>query len=242
MVVFPSFEKEKNCLVVDFPPQIGFRTRNQEYDFYLPDEIPSKDQMLNLNYKLKEKDGIISVGINLEELEKILNKLEIKDKFEKRNDIELSESVITNLEGEISNTIIRALAKIAFNYLIYKNRDKIDIFYRSEFDSIRNFVLKGDAPKYNFYQIDTEKILADEKNSAYHLEGHLIVLKLAEDRTSILSEISLFNQFRYTIWLTKDYHADLKLDGDFFDFNNKKIIKLTKQGLVIIPFKKIILP
>ena len=95
--------------------------------------------------------------------------------------------------------------------------------------------MKGNIIFIPGYPIDTEScyekngiILSDEADSDMRRLGHIITVNWANDKVSIVSQLSLFNQNTYAISLAKDFSGQKRniKRGHFFNVHSKEILSL----------------
>ena len=207
-------------------PQIGFRQRESgEHKYFLLDELPDKKQLEELGLSLQDTKSIRAVGLGLEEVSKRLAEKGISFRYE--GDVvstSESQSILTEVQGTIDHAIFRATAKIAFNYLAYWAGG--NFVRQSSFDQVRNFVRFGKVPPYPIVKVGQEPILADE--GVRSRVGHLVTINWAADRVSIVSQVSLFNSFKYLICLARSYTGEQKeiTRGHFFNTTDGAILEL----------------
>ena len=126
----------------------------------------------------------------------------------------------------IDQTIFRALAKIAFNYLAYWAGP--DFVIRKPFHPIRQYIRFGKKEFYPFVVIIEKTILGDEPIVGKRRVGHLITLDLSKNKSSIVSQVSLFNSMTYSVLLAKDYKGNdfVYREGSFFNIADNNIYQL----------------
>ena len=138
--------------------------------------------------------------------------------------LEKSQTLFSEVQGTIDDTICRGTAKIAFNYLA---RWECGEFVRQpSFDQIRNFVRHGLQAPYPIVKITQRPILADE--GIRRRAGHLVTIAWAADRVSIVAQVSLLNVFTYSICLAKNYEGERReiTRGHFFNVADGSILEL----------------
>ena len=110
------------------------------------------------------------------------------------------------IEGVIDQTLMRTVAKIAFNYLAYWQ--KRDFVLHDDFNVIRNFILKGERPPYQVIQVEQNSILGDEPIKGKRRSGHIVTVNWAQDNKSILGQVSLMNWLKYKICLSSNFTGE----------------------------------
>lgn len=157
--------------------QIGFKkSDSDEYVFFLKNEIPDRNYLESNGFDLKGSKSVI-ILMNKEIALKILKDKGIDIRMTKEIVQEEKDDIIEcELIGRIDNTIMRAIAKIAFNYLAYW--EKADFVLNSSFDDIRNYIRYGSKCEYPLVVVSNEPILQDEKQpsltgSSIMFDGHI---------------------------------------------------------------------
>lgn len=215
-------------VVVKPLPQVGFLNRKTlEYMYFRLNEIPSKNQLnlLNLDYS---KD-VRFFGATEDSIQEALKAVDINLNF--TSDYEIIEDGFgeseVEIEGYLDDTIYRAIAKIAFNYMAFMNG--ADFVLQKTFNPIRYFIRRGQRAKRVFVLVRNDNILADEDMERPRL-CHIVTLNWAQEGQAILSQVSLSNSFfSYRVQLSKHYrgkHQDIR-SGHFFNLGDNKIYELT---------------
>ena len=211
-------------------PQIGFINRQTgEYKYFRLDELPKKLELEKegLDYSDdvrvfgvsndEAQNALLGIGISLS----LVSDLDFGDKE--------SDSWLVEIEGSIDKTIYRAIAKIAFNYMAYWHGPEFAL--QKTFNPIRHYIRRGERAKVKYVLVRSDNILVDEKPDKRRL-CHIVTLNWAKNGTSIVSQISLFNNFpSYTVLLSKHYRGktvNLR-KGHFFNFGDNRIHELTAK-------------
>lgn len=226
---------------INFEQQIGVKTNNGHWEYFLLDELHkfSKEK-----YSLEE-GSLRSFGISEQQAKLAFNEIGIN--FVKGGEIPLpaqTEKLLCDISYVVDNKILRAIAKIAFNFFAYFNPEAV---LDNSFDTLRNFILNNIGTIK--IQSSTDPILHDETRNGLGRLGHIITI----DRykyDSLIVQVSLFNHLTYRVWLSerKWTKKEIKFGfGKFFDISSKKILhidssKLYLIPLIIIPEKKLWLP
>lgn len=107
-------------------------------------------------------------------------------------------TILVEAQGIIDTTVMRAIAKIAFNYLVKVwGRDYV---LAARFDRIRDFIRGVNTGQ--LVRIRKKPILADETDRWRYFDGHLIVVERRGD--ALIGMVSLFNSFTYEVMLCPD--------------------------------------
>lgn len=230
---YPQYSHEAQR-VLSYPlPQLGF-LKNGIREYFLLDEIPDKDYFLK-DFNPQDPQAVIFFGCDSAVVDKIMKDRGITLKNwilpdpSPTNDTSSKEiiDVLCDVEGTIDDTLMRAVAKIGFNYLAYFQGP--DFVLHKDFDVIRKFILTGEKVSYPLINIVEDSILGDEPIQGKRRTGHILTVNWAGDGVSILGQVSLMNWMKYKICLARNFsgeHRDIK-KGHFFNFPAKIILPLT---------------
>jgi len=131
-------------------------------------------------------------------------------------------SVMLEVEGTIDSRVLRAICKIAFNYLA--RTEGTALVLGPSFDEARAFV-RGDGPG-PLVRVSLDPILVGETRRWRKHEMHLVLVE--RDQREIRAQVSLFNSFAYHVRLSRDTGVWYPLRrGHAFDPIEGKIHKLT---------------
>ena len=135
-------------------------------------------------------------------------------------------SLLCKIEGVIDESIIRAVAKIAFNYLAYWQGPQFML--EADFNLTRRFIRYGVKPQYPLIKIRQESILGDEPLSGKTRSGHLLTVDWASDKRSIVAQVSLLNWMTYSVSLARNFSGEHRViqRGHFCDSYNQQIVQL----------------
>lgn len=225
---YREYSPEAGEIIVRPVPQAGFRRRDSTgYEYFFLDELPERSALEGMGIDLDHPEGIRAVAV-----EEAFLKTKLAEKgitFRRGGELLLpkeSGTLLCEVEGTIDQTIFRAIAKIAFNYLAYwQGRDFVN---ESSFDPIRQFIRFSERPLYLPVAVTEQPVLADEPIVGKRRLGHLVTVNWAQDGKSIVSQVSLLNWMTYRICLAKDYSGDrrnIKM-GHFFNVSSGEILEL----------------
>ena len=210
-------------------PQVGFLNKDSEYEFFLIDNIPSKDVLESKGFELEHPNGILILPLSAqEEARTRLKERGIDMKVKEGTGFQPSqnEDLLCEVEGTTDQTILRAVAKICFNYLAYW--EKAEFVLHEGFNLIRRYIREGETTNYQLVNILDRPILADEQGQTKRRLGHIITVNWANDGVSIISQVSLLNWITYSVCLAKDFSGEHRniARGHFFNPTNKEISEL----------------
>lgn len=230
-----DYSTEINDVILKPLPQVGFLNKETlEYMYFKLDEIPQKDQLdlLNLDYS----KNVRFLGATENSIQEALTTVDIElnftsDNEEVRNGFGEWE---VEIEGSLDDKIYRAIAKIAFNYMTYMNG--ADFVLQKTFNPIRHYIRYGQRAKRVYLLVRNDNILADEDVKQPRL-CHIVTLNWAQNRKTIISQVSLFNSFfSYTMQLSKHYRGKQQKirSGHFFNLGDNNIYELTPLSKEIL--------
>lgn len=227
--VYRDYSPTEGAVTLHPVPQVGFRqTGSGDYAYYPLDHPPTEQELDELDIDLQHPESIRAFSVEVEELSEWLAARGIP--FQLRGNLAYSRettSLLCEVESTIDQTIKRATAKIAFNYLAYWEAG--DFVRQASFDHIREFVRNGREAPYPLVNVSGEPILEDERPDGERRVGHLVTLNWASDGVSLVAQISLCNWFRYSVSLSRNYDGQPRRirRGHFFDLGNRLITELS---------------
>jgi len=229
---YREYSKEQDKIIIKPAPQIGFlKNKPAEYEYYLLDQIPLKSYLDEIGFDLKSQRAIRVLGVDIDTASQVLSEKGFK--FEYRGEAGPSENskgdCLSEVEVLIDSTILRTVAKIAFNYLVYWTGR--DFLLDSAFDPLRSFVRYGKKADYPLVLLDDNPILGDVPIEGLRRLGHLITVNWASDGVSIVSQISLFNWTSYRISLARNLSGKQRniQRGHFFNVVSGEILDLERR-------------
>jgi hypothetical protein len=228
--VYREYSQMQGKVVIKPLPQIGFlKPDRAEYQYYLLNDIPDRKYLEDNGFDLKQARSIIILSCNAEESKRILHDKDIELKV--GGELPMHErgseqDWLCEVEATVDQIILRAIAKIAFNYLAYG--EKSAFLLHDSFDTIRNYIRYGQKCSYPLIRVSNTPILKDEPIEGKRRAGHMITLNWAADRVSIISQVSLFNLATYIISLARDFSGERReiRRGHFFNIYSKEILPL----------------
>jgi hypothetical protein len=225
-------EQEKRILLKPLP-QVGFfKTDGSGYEYFLLKDIPSFKSLPAGSHNIGDSKGIIILGCDPAIADDILNKQGYS--FSSGGEFDCpdkeSSSWLSDIEGTIDQTIMRAVAKIALNYLAYWTGPEFVL--HDSFNAIREFILSGKRDGDLLVRAVDKAILEDEINCSRRRVGHIVTVDWAGDKVSILAQVSLLNRITYQVILAR-YYSGEKIHiakGNFFDVHNHVILDLGSKS------------
>jgi len=234
--VFREYSPGHGMVMPKPTPQVGFFVRStREYEFFPIEKLPAFASLDQQKFEINRPDGIMMFPEHEEIAKEAL--FERGYNIVKGRDAPDFPSGSGEAEFEIEWTlnlaVIRAIAKIGFNYWAYW--DKTDQIFEKSFDTTRQFIRYGKRPPYQVVGVTdpNRPLLADESSEAgLRRVGHIITAGWAIDRMSLVAHVSLFNRVTYPISLAAPYTGAREgiIDrGHFFNTNNHEIFELGTQ-------------
>jgi len=214
---------EQHLGVTPFP-QVGFApTAEGPFDWYMLDELPTINDIRAKGYPAEahlrfcecDRDEAVRLlagkGIMAQSLESFA-----------------PPSGGTWVEQVFRPTLQhrRALAKIAFNYLAYQHG--AEVAYQARFNPIRDFVLRGIEPDYEYYSIDESPAIDGDKQDGKRALVHIVYVAMRNDGGGIEGMVSLYNRFRHGFRLSLDPEPPIEPRGHAFDMTNRQIFPMTR--------------
>src|SRR5579863_3867571 len=109
--------------------------------------------------------------------------------------------VLVEISAAVSQTIFRAIAKIAFNYAAHQHGS--DFILRSDFDEVRDYIRYGTAPRWSGLMPVVvpfpKPIVYDDKPRSRQTNGHLLTFDWHEGQMGFIAQVSLFNTITYRV-------------------------------------------
>ena len=228
---YREYSEEAGNIALRPLPQVGFlMAPSNKYEYFLLDEIPAKPELRKKGFNSRHPEAIHGLAVDEALLRDKLGEKGIA--FRVGGEVvppERSHSILCELEGRIDHIIFRAIAKIAFNYLVFWQGS--GFVQQPSFDAVRRYILKGENPDYMMIDVQETAILGDEPVVGSRRLGHLITTNWAQDGVSIVAQVALFNWVRYRVSLARDFTGERRdiRRGHFFDVANRQILELVAR-------------
>jgi hypothetical protein len=231
---YREYSQKQDRIVIKPAPQVGFLRRTlPEYQYFLLDNIPHKDELENGDFDLKSRRAIRVIGADFDAAREALSRKEIDFQFkgeEERSRGKPMQDIACEITIRIDDAVLRAFAKIAFNYLSY--HEPVDFVLHQSFDPMRNFIRYGTHVSYPLVIVDDNPILRDEPVEGKRRLGHIITVNWASDKVSIVSQVSIFNDATYVACLARNFLGERRdiRRGHFFNVNSNEILELSAES------------
>jgi hypothetical protein len=131
------------------------------------------------------------------------------------------------IEGSVNRVLMRAAAKIGFNYFAYCFPALASM---ENFAEIRRFIRYGDWPITSPVQVSTESILAGVPADG-QVMVHTLTVSVDRGTNTIQAQVSLFSWLQYRIVLGENFIVAPSVveSGHVFDPFNRQIVALTRN-------------
>jgi len=148
--------------------------------------------------------------------------------------------VLVEISAAVDQTIFRAIAEIAFNYMAHQHGS--DFAPLADFDDIRNYIRYGTAPRWAERMPVVvpfpNPILFDDTRQSRQTNGHLVTFDWNAGQMGFMGQVSLFNTITHRIAICPSYkgiwHPDMGR-GHHFDIEDKTIDPLFSSSLLAHP-------
>jgi hypothetical protein len=223
-----AYSQELNQVTPKPLPQVGFQNKeSSSYTYFLLDDIPDKTELENQGFNYIT--NVRAFGNSFEAIEQALAKKGISPEFQKEIPLpdKKSEKMLVEFETSVDSIILRAIAKISFNYLAYWQG--AEFVLQDVFNPIRFYIRNGERGNTPFVIIRDKSILIDEPSQDFRRIIHVVTVNWAQNGFSIISQVSLLNYLSYTVQLTRNFSGQIPnlRKGHFFNLGDHKIYELT---------------
>lgn len=195
-MVFADFANVDRLLL---PAQVGISSGNNEIEFFLAEDVEKEEIKRKIMSAdptrmavLAQNEGEYSV------LFEILRKMGVQFKPTKEGyfpieAVDEDNKIIAEIHGLIDSIILRAIAKISFNYLAkIKGASYV---LDSKFDEVRGYINEWTNSGSNIVKIEKKPILAWETLRRYFFEGHIFTVeRLGND---LIGRVAILNTFTF---------------------------------------------
>ncbi len=189
------------------PPQVALRIKGDpEWRWFFEEELRNHGTFER--YHVSPGNLEIKIVGDGARKERLLDKLgSVGINFRERGKISPPEThsglVETWVESSLDDIILRAVAKIAFNYLAFAQGPELAL--REDFDEFRAYVRYGARPTMPVVIISKHPILQGDDKFYRQTNGHVVVLDWDMTGMGIVCLVSLFNHLTYHASLCKNF-------------------------------------
>ena len=137
------------------------------------------------------------------------------------------------VESTLDDTILRAVGKIAFNYLALSQGAEFAL--RDDFDQFRMYVRHGKKPPYALVISSKQPILWGDDAMYRQTNGHLLVLNWNKTGFGLLCLVALFNHITYHALLCMSYQGLWRpiSTGIHFDLESRTVSEVKAAGFLL---------
>ena len=234
----PSDSKGNNPDIVVLPQAAFYKNGTKDKVFFPLDEI-NKENLTNAKLDLLGCFIIGNSDDDILEVKSAVAKLGISTKHigelsATSSTPSFGQRIRVAVQTRIDAVILRAFAKIAFNYFacIYGNQ----LALSSTFDQIREFVRYGSHQDSGMTTVKEGVFLVRNGKNARRLEGHVILIEWPSNvGTSVTCKVSLFNYLTFIVTLCRSFKLIIqqRLCAHFYDLASKRVLKLDQSILRI---------
>lgn len=213
-------------------PQVAFKKNESEWIW-----IPENDLTPESLAPYKGADMRV-VAPSLEKQQKLIAKLRnLGFPFTPKGDLGIPHApdgtVLTKQTYHIDQIILRAVGKIAFNYVAYAEGPNFVL--SSDFDEFRAWVRHGREPRFHPRAVAVRQpILFSDSRRWRQTSGHLIAFDWNTQGDGLLVQVSLFNSLTYRVLICVHYSGIWQnfRKGHHFDLESLTVSSLVGTALI----------
>jgi|GEM_PF-2450410 len=156
-------------------------------------------------------------------------------------DVDPDGKVALKIGGTIDRVLMRAVAKIAFNYLIYHYPA---IASMGQFAPIRRYIRYDETPPFQAVTVSEQQILGGFPEG-HQLLAHVVTVGWKGPNRGVVAQVSLFTWVQYVVQLAEDNFLMPPLcvdSGHIFNPFSHQILRLTRHKELArqnVPMKKL---
>jgi hypothetical protein len=157
-------------------------------------------------------------------------------------DVDPDGKVALKISGTSDRVLLRAIAKIAFNYLIFHYPA---IASMAQFTPIRRYIRYDEDPPFRPVTVSDAPILGGFSNDK-QLLAHVVTVGWKGPNGGVVAQVSLFTWVQYIVHLAGDNFPALPLlcvdSGHVFNPFSNQILQLTRHPELAhqnVPMKKL---
>jgi hypothetical protein len=235
--LIPPAHQQENNPDIFIVPQVAFYTKEKKEKIFMPIDEINRANSADLNLDLsscflygnsdsdiqKVKSLVAELGINADHI------IEISEMSPKPG---LGQRIRIAVQTKIDSVILRAIAKIGFNYFAYLQGNQLAL--SDSFDEIREFIRYGSHQDSGLTSVKEGAILAKKGRNSRRIEGHIILVEWPNNaRTGVYCRVSLFNCLTFIVTLCRSFKllVQPRLCGHLYNIRTKRIIKLSQSIL-----------
>lgn len=205
-------------------PQVGFATKaSEKFKYFSFDAFQRGDWKSDPD--VDPKKGVRLIECDFDEVKQELAASGVR--FSKWRPMlppdDPARDVIVESQFEFPVDFLRAIAKIAFNYLAFSNGR--DTALRKEFDSTRRFIRLGREPFLPSVMLHAGEIYRPRNISTsadYRPILHIVAVTEPLNAEVVIGQVTLFNAISYDVTLAYSRVSDLRRSGHLFNLRTRK--------------------
>ena len=193
-------------------PQAAFQlSEDRAWDWILEEQISEEV----VRPYLGKQHRVKVLGDSAAEIDRVQKKLEsFEVHFEDPHPLEIPPDddgkLELGLQAVIDDTVLRALAKIGFNYLAYVAGTAFVL--HESFDEIRSYILRGAMPdKWRPVAIAKHRFLLGDTSQPAEKSMHTLDLGWSRDQSTPVADITFFGGNTYRITMCWNYRGVWRL-------------------------------
>ena len=209
-------------------PRLGFATSEDgPCDWRTLDNLPSVEEL-----RAKKLSYCVAGGMSKEDAIALVKGLGFDTVLadELVDSPDADGMIATTTEGRIDQTLRRAIAKIAFNFLAYTYPDIASL---DQFRAIRQYIRFCEEPGANPVTVSDDRIsLAGRLAPEYQIIGHIITAQWDAGAHQVVAQVSLFDwvKYRVTLSTSRFLFPPFVVDaGLLFNPHTRQICELTSD-------------
>jgi len=225
-------------LVPTFPAQIGLRWKVSGKTKWLLESQISGEALAEYRNAQPGSLEMLILGPSEMDRKRVENRVRavgvpITNKRDIVGRTQTNDQILTEISTQLDADILRALAKIAFNYVACV--DGADFILRCDFDELRNYIRHGTAPRMPLVVLAQGGILTGEPSGLKFTDGHLIAFEWNKTERGLVARVSLFNHTKYHVLFCTDYSgiwSNELVSGHHFDVETGEISPLFSASTI----------
>jgi hypothetical protein len=227
-------------LVPIFPPQIGLRWKGTTKTKWLLESEVSAEAISEYRHAPKGNVEMLILGPHEEDRARVesavrIAGIPIRNKRDVAGHTQQDDQIVTQVSMLLDSRILRAVAKIAFNYVACVHG--AGFVLRSDFNDLRNYIRYGTESGFPFVVQANGGILTGEPRESKFTNGHLITLEWNRAERGLLSRVSLFNHAKYHVLFCTHYSgvwSNELVSGHHFDIKTGEVSSLFSSSKIQI--------
>lgn len=231
------FFNEGGDIVLDLIPQAGLMDHSGRWFYFTLKELENLTREELGNFQAKGQIRVFAkTQVEYDKIVEQLRRLQIKftpagelDGLQLDKDL----SGPTEIRSHMTSIVVRAICKIAFNYLAYCLGPEYAT--RADFSEVREFIRTGRNDLRPKFTPSNVPILMGEPQEGFRKLGHILVLDWQGGGMRV--RVSLFNDISYSVSLCR-YYSGIIFDirqGHFFNLQKMEVQKLHHTSKLLLP-------